>query len=249
MFGSKLEPNGQITVNIVLYGGTVLYGRTPSFQTDRTCTVLYGVLRYGTVITVKKAEVRHISTSLVSYDCALCLWSCSGAVWLWEKEKDKKGRCSSALPMVQESRNSDHMICMVMAPLNCSMAPTWLSLPLFDLVRMSSSACLAVLCPWTLIPKNMQTRRSNVCLFKYWWLLACQRCDKRYDNWKWRAWCTCQNILSQLPNINLPFHDHCCMYEQHRRSLPLKLLSTPQLHSALSREISALAQTKTARSV
>jgi len=61
-FKSKLEPNGQITVNIVLYGGTVLYGRTPSFQTDRTCTVLYGVLRYGTVITVKKAEVRHIST-------------------------------------------------------------------------------------------------------------------------------------------------------------------------------------------
>jgi hypothetical protein len=50
-------------VNIVLYGGTVLYGRTPSFQTDRTCTVLYGVLRYGTVITVKKAEVRRISTS------------------------------------------------------------------------------------------------------------------------------------------------------------------------------------------
>ena len=45
-FGSKLEPNGQITINIVLYGGTVLYGRTPSFQTDRTCTVLYGVLRY-----------------------------------------------------------------------------------------------------------------------------------------------------------------------------------------------------------
>ena len=52
------------TVNIVLYGGTVLYGRTPSFQTDRTCTVSYGVLRYGTVITVKKAEVRRISTSL-----------------------------------------------------------------------------------------------------------------------------------------------------------------------------------------
>jgi len=60
-----LEPNGQITVNTVLYGGTVLYGRTPSFQTDRTCTVLYGVLRYGTVITVKKAEVRRISTSLI----------------------------------------------------------------------------------------------------------------------------------------------------------------------------------------
>jgi len=49
----------------VLYGGTVLYGRTPSFQTDRTCTVLYGVLRYGIVITVKKAEVRRILTSLV----------------------------------------------------------------------------------------------------------------------------------------------------------------------------------------
>jgi hypothetical protein len=64
-FGSKSEPNGQITVNIVLYGGTVLYGRTPSFQTDRTYTVLYGVLRYGTVITVKKAEVRRISTSLI----------------------------------------------------------------------------------------------------------------------------------------------------------------------------------------
>ena len=64
-FGSKLEPNGQITVNIVLYGGTLLYGRTPSFQTDLTCTVLYGVLRYGTVITAKKAEVRRISTSLV----------------------------------------------------------------------------------------------------------------------------------------------------------------------------------------
>jgi len=45
----KLEPNGQIMVNIVLYGGTVLYG----------------VLRYGTVITVKKAEVRRISTSPV----------------------------------------------------------------------------------------------------------------------------------------------------------------------------------------
>jgi len=60
----KLEPNGQITVNIVLYGGTVLYGQTPSFQTDFTCTVLYGVIRYGTVITVKKAEVRRISTSL-----------------------------------------------------------------------------------------------------------------------------------------------------------------------------------------
>ena len=67
MFGSKLEPNGQITVNIVLYGGTVLYGWTPSFQKDRTCTVLYGVLRYGNVITVKKAEVRRISTSLVVY--------------------------------------------------------------------------------------------------------------------------------------------------------------------------------------
>jgi hypothetical protein len=63
-FGSKLEPNGQITVNIVLYGGTVLYGQTPSFQTDYTCTVLYGVSRYGTVIAVKKAEVRRISTSL-----------------------------------------------------------------------------------------------------------------------------------------------------------------------------------------
>jgi len=59
-----LEPNGQITVNIVLYGGTVLYGRTPSFQTDRTCTVLYGVIRYGTVIMVKKAEVRRVLTSL-----------------------------------------------------------------------------------------------------------------------------------------------------------------------------------------
>jgi hypothetical protein len=34
------------------------------FSTDRTCTVLYGVLRYGTVNTVKKAEVRRISTSL-----------------------------------------------------------------------------------------------------------------------------------------------------------------------------------------
>ena len=56
-YGSKLEPNGQITVNIVLYGATVLYGRTPSFQTDYTCTVLYGVLRYGTVITVKKYGV------------------------------------------------------------------------------------------------------------------------------------------------------------------------------------------------
>ena len=42
-----------------------LYGWDRTFQTDRTCTVLYGVLRYGTVITVKKAEVRRISTSLV----------------------------------------------------------------------------------------------------------------------------------------------------------------------------------------
>ena len=60
-----MEPNGQITVNIVLYGGTVLYGRKPSFQTDRTCTILYGVLRYSTVNTVKKAQVRHVSTSLM----------------------------------------------------------------------------------------------------------------------------------------------------------------------------------------
>ena len=27
-YGSKLELNGQITVNIILYGGTVLYGLT-----------------------------------------------------------------------------------------------------------------------------------------------------------------------------------------------------------------------------
>jgi len=47
------------------YGGTVLYSRTPSFQTDRTCTVLYGVLRYSTIIIVKKAEVRRILTSLI----------------------------------------------------------------------------------------------------------------------------------------------------------------------------------------
>ena len=64
---AKLRSTSCCTVNIVLYGGTVLYGRTPSFQTDRTCTVLYGVLRYGTVITVKKAEVRRISTSLYIY--------------------------------------------------------------------------------------------------------------------------------------------------------------------------------------
>ena len=70
-----MEPNGQITVNIVLYGGTVLYGRTPSFQTDRTCTILYGVLRYGTVITVKKAEVRRVSTSLVINGISLGLAS------------------------------------------------------------------------------------------------------------------------------------------------------------------------------
>ena len=78
-FGSKLEPNGQITVNIVLYGGTVLYGRTPSFQTDRTCTVLYGVLRYGTIITVKKAEVRRISTSLIIIRVlylSVLIWDC-----------------------------------------------------------------------------------------------------------------------------------------------------------------------------
>ena len=72
-FGQKLEPNGQITVNIVLYGGTVLYG-VPSFQTDRTCTVLYGVLRYGTVITVKKAEVRRISTSLFRMHAKGCFF-------------------------------------------------------------------------------------------------------------------------------------------------------------------------------
>ena len=36
------------------------------FSTDRTCTVLYGVLRYGTVITVKKAEVQRILTSLIT---------------------------------------------------------------------------------------------------------------------------------------------------------------------------------------
>jgi len=51
-------------VKIILYGGTILYGWTSYFQTDRTCTVLYGVLRYGTVITVKIAKVRRISTSL-----------------------------------------------------------------------------------------------------------------------------------------------------------------------------------------
>ena len=70
---AKLRSTSCCTVNIVLYGGTVLYGRTPSFQTDRTCTVLYGVLRYGTVITVKNAEVQRISTSLSKNGaCLLC---------------------------------------------------------------------------------------------------------------------------------------------------------------------------------
>jgi hypothetical protein len=56
-----VNPNSQITVKIVLYG------RIPYFQTDRTCTVLYGIVRYGTVNTVKKAEVRRIPTSLTYF--------------------------------------------------------------------------------------------------------------------------------------------------------------------------------------
>ena len=46
-FGPKLQANGQITVRLYKYSGTVLYGWTSYFQTDRTSTVLYGVFRYG----------------------------------------------------------------------------------------------------------------------------------------------------------------------------------------------------------
>jgi hypothetical protein len=46
------------------------------FSNRYTCTVLYGVLRYGTVITVKKAEVRRTSTSLMSMDLVVCAYLC-----------------------------------------------------------------------------------------------------------------------------------------------------------------------------
>ena len=82
-FGLKSEPNGRTTVNIVLYGGVVPYGWTPYFQTDRTCTILYGELRYGTVNTVKEAKVWRISTGLI----LLC-----STFYMWERP-----RCSPGL--------------------------------------------------------------------------------------------------------------------------------------------------------
>jgi hypothetical protein len=64
LFGPKLEPNSQITaklhsmVNIAVW----VWYRTSQFH--RLRALQYGVIRYGTVFTIKIALVRRSRTSL-----------------------------------------------------------------------------------------------------------------------------------------------------------------------------------------